>query len=710
MRTYMRELLAATALIAAPGVAMAQDAASPAEEQGFGDIIVTAQRTDQKLQDVPVSVTAITAEQIDTRQILAPTDIARLVPNVKLDAVSGGSAGLKAYIRGGGVTDGGYIMSESEVALYINDIYNARAQGALVDFAEIERIEVVRGPQGVLYGRNASAGAINIITKTPSRELTGTVQAGFGSWNERRIKGYLSVPLSKNGDWAASINGMVRARDGGRQYNATLDKKVGAEDFHGGQFDLAYNGEAIKARLNLFYLNTDTDGQWAVNMVENAEGKLVPLSGSYRTVLSPHESYTKAKQYGGSLRVAVEYPGGTLTSTTGYSELKDSWFQDFSGGVYPSMIADGTIDRTQTPIALFDRESISSQWQLSQELQAAGEGFGGVLEYVGGIYYFHEQGDQLMDSEIFFAPSSTTFRAKTDAWAAYGQFSLNVAEGLQLQIGGRYTLEDKRLNAAISGVPAISRDSWSKFTPKLGVNYKVWPGVMLFATYSEGFKSGGYNGLASTPEQLATPFQPQLTRAYEAGVKADIGSTLRVNLAGFLNKIKDRQQTVNLGDGGFLIENYDVEIKGIELELAWRPVRGLQIWGNGALNDGKYTSSDALIPSLISNVPPSLPDYEFTVGADYAFDLAGGKLSFGADYNNRDAFFSTPDNIAIGAVKSMEILNAYVAYKTGPWDFQIAGKNLAQEIGWQTGFGFSVINPRVMSEPRRILGTVRYSF
>lgn len=711
LHKYMRELLAATAIVAAPGVALAQSTAPAEQEQGFEDIIVTAQRTDQKLQDVPVSVTAITAEQIETRQILAPTDIARLVPNVKLDAVSGGSAGLKAYIRGGGVTDGGYIMSESEVALYINDIYNARAQGALVDFAEIERIEVVRGPQGVLYGRNASAGAINIITKTPSREFTGTVQAGYGTWNERRIKGYISVPLDESGDWAFSLNGMVRARDGGRQYNATLQKKVGEEDFHGGQFDLAYNGDKIKARLNLFYLNTETDGQWAVNMIPDGQGDLVPLSGSYRTVLSPHESYTKAKQYGGSLRLTFEYPGGALTSTSGYSELKDSWFQDFSGGVYPSMIANPTvIDRTQTPIALFDRESISRQWQFSQELQLAGELFDGVVEYVGGLYYFHEEGNQQMDSVTFFAPSSTLFRAQTDAFAGYGQLSFNVTEALQIQVGGRYTQEDKRLNASVTGVPAISQDRWNKFTPKFGVNYKVTPGVMLFATYSEGFKSGGYNGLASTASQLATPFQPQITKAYEGGIKADIGRTLRVNLAAFLNKIQDRQQTVNLGNGGFLIENYDVEIKGVELELAWRPVKGLQIWGNGALNDGKYTSSDALIPSLITNLPPSLPDYEFTVGADYSFDLAGGEASFGADFNKRDKFFSTPDNALIGAVKGMEFLNAYVGYKTGPWAFQIAGKNLLQEIGWQTGFGFSVINPRIMSEPRRILGTVRYNF
>jgi len=698
-------LLLATAMACVPAMAYAQDAGVETDASGFGDIIVSAQRTDQRLQDVPISVTAITADEIQTRQVLAATDVARLVPNLKLDGVTGGSAGLKAYIRGGGGTDGGYVMSEAEVALYVNDVYNARMQGALMDFAEIERIEVLRGPQGVLYGRNASAGAINIITKQPSDEFTGNIQAGYGTWNERRLKGYISVPLSEDGKWAASVNGIVRARDGGRQYNATLDRKVGEEKFAGGQFDLAYKGDVIKGRLNLYYLDLNSDGQWSVNTFTNDEGKIVPLSGSYRTVLSPVASDTRVKQKGGSLHLSADYPGGSLTSITGYSELDDYWIQDFSGGVYPQMIgAPGS-----TPLALFVRDSDSRQWQVSQELSAAGSLADGLVDYVTGLYFFHETGRQVMTSTVFFAPSTTNFYAKTDAWAGYGQLTFNVTDQLALIAGGRYTLEDKSLVADIDSLPANSRNHYKKFTPKLGVNYKPNSDILFYGSYGVGFKSGGYNGLASTAAQLAAAFRPQTTDAYEAGIKADVGRTLRLALSGFINKIKDRQESISLGNGGFLIENYNMTVKGIEAEIAWKPVTGLQIWSNGALNDGKYRNVPASA-SLAGNTPPFLPDYQATIGFDYNFDLASGRFKFGADANFRDAYFSTADNAPIGAVTSTQLVNAYVGYDVGPWQFQVAGKNLFNQINWQTGFGFSVINPRFMTDPRTVLATARYSF
>lgn len=705
IRAFNRGLLLATCLGAFPALAWAQDTTDEAIGSAFGDIIVSAQRTDQRLQDVPVSVTAITADEIQTRQVLTPTDIARLVPNLKLDGVTGGSAGLKAYIRGGGGTDGGFVMSEAEVALYINDVYNARMQGALMDFAEIERIEVLRGPQGVLYGRNASAGAINILTKQPSDTFTGNIQAGYGTWNERRLKGYISVPLSADGKWAASFNGIARARDGGRQYNETLDRKVGKENFKGGQVDVAYKGDVIKARLNLFYLDLDSDGQWSVNTTTNAEGKIVPLSGSYRRVLSPLASDTQVKQKGGSLHLSADYPGGTLTSITGYSELDDSWIQDFSGGVYPSMIgAPGT-----TPLALFVRESDSRQWQFSQETNAAGSLANDVVDYVLGVYFFHETGHQVTTTTTFFVPSVTNFNARTDAWAAYGQLTFNLTDKLQAVAGGRYTLEDKQLDATLGTSPANSRDHYEKFTPKLGINYKPNSDLLIYGSYSAGFKSGGYNGLASTAAQLAAAFKPQTTDAYEVGIKADLGRTLRASLAGFFNNVSDRQESISLGNGGFLIENYDIQIKGIEAEIAWRPVTGLQIWGNGALNDGKYKHVPASA-SLSGNTPPFLPDYQAAIGFDYSFDLGSGKLKFGADANFRDAYFSTADNAGIGAVETTQLVNGYVGYDVGPWAFQVAGKNLLNQINWQTGFGFSVINPRFMTDPRTVLGTVKYSF
>lgn len=699
-------------LLALTLAAHAQEAIEfPSEEklsrqEGTGsEIIVTARRVEQRLMDVPLSVTAITEEEISTRQIIQPTDISRLTPNVNLTGETAGSSTLRAYIRGGGITDGGNLVSESEVAMYINDVYNARMQGALVDFAEIERIEVLRGPQGVLYGRNSSAGAINIITKRPSRDLTGSVQAGIGNWDERRLKGHISIPLDENGDWALGINGLMRKRDGGRQYAQTIDRDVGEIDTKGGMVDLVYQRGNLSARANIFYMDTDGDGQFAVNTMVR-DGEIVPISGSYRTVLSPVRAITDTRQYGGTLHLSMEHATGMLKSITGYSKLKDRWMTDFSGGVPGYMIGQDP----NTLYALYERDSTADPWQFSEEIQALGDLFEGKLNYVTGLYYFHEEGKQIQDSIIFFAPSRIVFIPETDAYAVYADFTWKLSDDMELEIGGRYTKENKTLDGAVSGVTVAGDDSFSRFTPQVGLSYDWNDHVMLYVNYREGFKAGGYNGLASTAEQLETAYRPQITKAYEGGIKGSLTSSLSGSLIGFFNKIENRQQTVNLLDGGFLIENYDVDIKGIELELVWRPFSWLQFWGNGALNWGKYKDTDSAIASLVGNDPPSLPDYEYTIGADLSYQRGEGEWRFGADFNQRDSYFSTADNVAIGHVKEMHFVNAYVAYTYGPWELQLAGKNLLQETGWFSGFGFSVVNPRFMIEPRTILTTARYRF
>lgn len=684
--------------------AHAQDAAPQGE--GLEEIVVTAQRSDQRLQDVPVAVSAVSAETIERLAVTNAQDLNRLAPNVKFDGVTGGTAGLKPFIRGGGITDGAFVTAESEVAIYVDDVYRARLSASLLDFMELERIEVLRGPQGVLYGRNSSAGAVNFITKGPAADAKGNIEAGFGSWNERRVRAYVSTPLSEDGKWRGSVNAMIRGRDGGRQFNTTLKKKVGKEDFTGVQADLAYVGDVVEARLTGFYMNGDTDGQYAVATTVNASGRIVPVTGSYRRVQSPVPSFTKVEQYGGTLRLSADMPNGRLTSITAYSELNDSWRQDFSGGVLPSALGlPGT-----TPLALFDRTLVGTQRQFSQELQVSGGSSSDFLQYIVGLFYFHETGRQDINSIIFFAPSNTIFSIQTNSFAGFGQLTFNLSDKLALVAGGRYTIDDKQLEARIGGVPVNLKNSYEKFTPKLGVNYKLADNVLAYASYSEGFKGGGYNGLAGSAAQLALPFKPQVTKAYEIGFKSDLfGRRVRINLAAFYNKIKDRQQPVNTNNGAFLVENYDMTIKGVEAELSVRAAPWLTLWANGSLNDGEYDASSAG-GSLANNQPPSLPSYQFSIGFDGDLPAGPGKLIFGADYNNRDSYFSTPENAAIGFIPSQDFLAGYVGYEWGQWKLQVNGKNLLNREAWQTGFGFAVVQPRFAVDPRTVLATLRYKF
>ena len=708
-RTVRALLTLGSASLVLPA-ALAQDEAAGLLEE----VTVTAQRTAERLQDVPLSVTAFSAETMDRLQINSVLDLTRLAPNVKFDNVTGGTTGLKPYIRGGGITDGGTITAESEVGVYVDDVYMARISAAVVDFAEVERIEVMRGPQGVLYGRNTSAGAVNIITRGPSEEFEATSQIGYGTWNERRLKGFVSGPVSADGRWRASLNGMIRGRDGGRQENVTTGKDVGEEDFYGLQGDLAFVGDAFSARFTLSHTDTESDGQYAVNNNVTGTGAntvITPVTGSYYKVASPIPSFTEVKQTNAILRLTWDFDGGRITSISGYSDLDDQWGEDFSGGV-----AGGLLGIPGNPtVALFDRTSLNEQHQFSQELQASGSAFDGRLEYLGGLYYFTEKADGEVRDVIFFAPSSVIFSPETTSKAVFGQLTWNFNDQWAAIAGGRYTEDDKQLDAILSGTPlAPVENEYSKFTPKLGINYKITPSVLLFASYSEGFKSGGYNGLASTAVQVRTPFQPQYTDAWETGIKADLlGNTLRVNVSAFKNEISNRQQTLTLPNGTFIVENYNADLKGIEAEVTWRATEALSLWTSLALNDGKYTaggSSAGALGSIINNKLPVFPDYTATVGADYSLQVGNGTLRFGGDYNVRDEYFSTADNAPIGAVEKQDFLSAYVGYDIGKWSLQLAGRNLLDEEGWQTGFGFSFVQPRFAIDPRTVLATARYTF
>ena len=701
--------LAGAALIAPVALAQDQTPAGQLEE-----VTVTSQRTSERLQDVPLSVSAFTAETMDRLQINSVLDLTRLTPNVKFDNVTGGTTGLKAYIRGGGITDGGTVTAESEVGVYIDDVYMARISASVIDFAEVERIEVMRGPQGVLYGRNTSAGAVNIITRGPTKDFQATAQVGYGTWNERRLKGFISGPLSDDGRWRASFNGMVRGRDGGRQKNVTTGKKVGEEDFVGGQGDLAFVGDAFQARLTVSHTDTDTDGQYAVNNLVTGTGAstvITPRTGSYWKVMSPFPSLTKVKQTNAILRMTWDYGSGKLTSISGYSDLDDTWAEDFSGGVPSTAIG---IPGTSV-LSLFERTSFTKQHQFSEELQAAGSAFDGKLDYLGGLYYFTETSNQDIRDVIFFGPSRTVFTPDTTSKAVFGQLTWNFNDQWAAIAGGRYTEDNKELHASLNNVVvAPVQNDYSKFTPKFGINYKVRPSVLLFASYSEGFKSGGYNGLASTAVQIRTAFQPQFTDAFEAGMKADLlGNTLRVNISAFKNKIKNRQQTLTLSNGTFVVENYNADLKGLEAEVTWRATDALSLWTSLSFNDGKYVSggsSAGANGSIINNKLPVFPDTTVTVGADYAIAVGAGKLRFGGDYNTRSKYFSTADNSLIGAVKAQDFLSGYVGYDVGNWNFQVAGRNLTNTEGWQTGFGFSVVQPRFAIDPRTVLATARYTF
>ena len=558
------------------GVAHAAPAAPTNNDNA--DITVPATRTASTVQKVPVAVTALGGETIAKQGITNVKDISQIAPNVQIRTVSGGSAGITPYIRGGGVTDGANVTSEPEVGIYIDDVYQPRAAASFIDLLDIERIEVLRGPQGTLYGRNSSAGALKIVSRMPSAKAGMKFELGTGSWNGRTIKMVGNTPLSSDGAWRAGVSALYRGQDGGRQYNATLNRKVGAEDYFGVKGDLAYVGSGVTARLSAYYSSLDGDGLYPSALSPTYAGsdyqQVQPTSGSYRTVLSPSKSFTKVAQYGANLNIEADVGRAKLTSITGWSHLRDNWAQDFSGGVPWSALG----STTPGYVALFDRTSSLHDSSFSQELQLHGDLLGDKVSYVAGLYYFRETGAQAVRSSIFFGPSTTVFNIETNSYAAFGQIGVHFTPELTLSVGGRYTQDDKLLNATLAGTAVNRKDSWGTFLPKLALEYQMTPRVLAYASFSEGFKAGGYNGLAGDATALNSPFDPQKMKAYELGLKTEfLDRKARLNISAFFNDYSSLQQQGVTGTGAFITQNFAADHKGVEAEFSLKPVTGLTV-------------------------------------------------------------------------------------------------------------------------------------
>jgi iron complex outermembrane receptor protein len=674
------------------------------ESLAIEKIIVTAQRQPESMQSTPVSISAISEDQIEKLQIDNAKDLSQVMPNVLIQPATGGSGGIAPYIRGGGVADGANITSEAEVGIYIDDVYQPRSAASFIESLDISRVEVLRGPQGTLYGRNSSAGALKVITRIPDEIFRFKNEFGIGSWDEVYDKLSISGALTDDEALRGGFSGMWRDRDGGRQYNLTQDKDVGAETYKGFQTDHYYTNDTFNARLKAYYSDYESDGLYASAVdpysLENEYDDFAFTSGELDTVLSPYESFTRDKQYGASLHLNKTLSNDiALTSITSWGSLEDDWATGFSGGVSYALLGLDVEGYTE----LFSRESTSNQYSFTQELQIQGDELDDALHYMVGVYYFNERGNQEINSAIFFTPSTTEFEVETDSYALFGQVDYELSERVKLILGGRYTREDKTLNAEITGESVNRGDEFSKFTSKVAMNYQLSDDILLYSSYTEGFKAGGYNSLAETATALNSPFDMQEVQAYEVGMKSEwLKNRLRFNVAGFFNDYENLQQQSVSETGAFLTENYDAEHKGIEAELSMRLTTGLTVWANGVVQDSEYTdgeASDGSIGSLLGNSMTNVFDYQYAAGLDYSKDIGPGTLLIGANVNHRDDYYSTSDNAEIGHVRDVTLVDAYLSYEYDDWKISLTGKNITDEKYWFTGFGFSLVQNRFMADP-----------
>ncbi len=696
-----------------------------------GDIVVVARKREERLVDVPISITAISQETI---QKLGATDMSAMqgaIPNVNLVQGRGSTSSANFFIRGIGQPDALQTFDPA-VGIYVDGVYMSRIQGGLMNLGDVERVEVLRGPQGSLYGKNTIGGAVNIISRKP--DMSNLIASGnmtYGSYNQIVASGYVSAPLATD-KAALSLAAQYDKRDGivtdpvtGRKYND--------RDSWSTRAILALEPiETVRIRISGDYTkqrNALTLGYATAPLISGFGAALSPAEplGPYaynaRTSFTGNEGQ-KLDHWGVSGNVELDVTDNvTLASITAYRWLKPQFYVD--------------IDATQ--LELGDVFVGVRQHQFSQELQLKYDS--GSLKGVFGLYYLNEsiRSHQEAYADNLFAPFTFTRfiddRQSTKSYAAFGQLTYDLSEKLSLTAGLRYTKDDKSYNrttvtsstaASLNGLtftfptslPApyntqntASFDAW---TPMATLSYKPGADSMLYLSASRGFKSGGFNGRANgladltfvvggTPT-IVTRFAPEKVWTYEAGAKANLADgKVRLSGAAFWSDYRDFQARVGGGSAGaFPVLNAGkLQMSGFEFDAVVRPVQALTLSTSlGYLNakykefnDGRRAPSFSCNPTGLAVIckPAFAPPITLRVAADYRMPIGDvAALTFGGEARFVDKHWLSVDNRPGLKEDGYWLTNAYIQADLSR-NFYLRGavKNLGKALYKADGQEFS---------------------
>jgi len=691
----------ASAALAGPVFAQAQtdkDEAS-ATEAVIEEITVTAQKRAERLQDVPLAVTAITDDDLDTKQIVNLEDIRRLVPNLWLEQALTGTTTPKMFLRGIGV-DNQVFSFDTPIGIYFDGVYIARVTGALIDLFDVERIEFLRGPQGTLFGRNSSVGALRIINKLPDlEEPEMKAELAYGTKDQVNARFAVSAPLI-DGKLGFRVTFLSRTNDG-FQVNLTTGERTMDNNINAGRAALLYRpNENLDIILRGDFMIDHSKPTVGSNFRINPDNDIYTYEATPEARL-----VNQVEPWGVSGTIKAAFSAFELTWITAYRELKYRNAGD----------VDGRADVRSFEV---DRQDLN-EWQFTQEAYLNSDRLGGLpLEWTAGVFYLHEQNSFAWALRIFAPPTTQFFDQDTDTFAIYGQGTYPITERASITAGVRYTYEKKALTATqnfADGTPntdflfndAITAN---KVNWHASGDYKVTENVMLYVTAGTAFRSGGFNGSArDVASILSGSFGPEDSFTVEGGFKSDwFDRHLRLNVDYFYADYSNLQLAVTRTDGTITTTNVSATVKGVELELVAVPVPGLEITGTLG------TMDDNIKDSLL--VLKNTPSIQFRIGAIYSVPLGGaigGIFRIGGDISHSSSTFADTNNRPGTFVPSYEIYNAQVAYTTedGRWQFKFSGQNISNTFYPTHSFdiaGGFISSVHFPNTPRRWLFTITY--
>jgi iron complex outermembrane receptor protein len=732
-----------------------------AERGTLEEITVTARRRAESLQDTPISVSAFSAKQLETRGVLRTTDVGKYTPNVQFDSVateSGGGASTQVYIRGIGQSDH-VITVEPGVGVYLDGVYIGKSVGSLLSTVDAEQIEVLRGPQGTLFGRNTIGGAISITSKRPTEEFEGGAEVTVGDYD--RIDGRLFVSGPMTDTLRGRLSLSTQNRDGhvdrlaidvSPQIAAKTGETQGNVDRMGGRLALEWDitpdlMATITADTSV--IREETPGQFLLATDETpglaglhnnagvSTGECAIAAGAARlsnpicynaqyefelddlktTGYGPNQSNADIRGLG--LTLDWEVGNFNLKSSSAYREVEVDVDQNLSVNAY----------RYSTVAQEIELET------FSQELQISSEAFDGRLNYMAGFYYSTEEGSQVFPVLFRDFGFDSGGLIDNESWAVFAQGTYDITDQLSLTAGVRYTDETRSFdpslqiihrytdpNSIAGPIPGYVnvldgafgalgtqifpggpfKRSNDDFTPMASLSYQYTDDLMVYASFSEGFKGGGFSmryfpavtpppGL--TPDDVIGYADPETATSYEIGFKSELlDNKLRVNASLFYVDYEDLQVTLNVNVGGpltvpTLANAGTATIKGAEVEIVAVPTDWLDIQASLGYMDAEY---DTFTPDALANFPNAdtfifqqTPELTLHFGGTVTFfDNESGRLSLRGDYNWTDSQQKDFANDPRAFQKSYGNLDANLTYTTvdEKWLVSLGGTNLTDEI------------------------------
>lgn len=693
MKTFAKSvsfLLAGTAAFAISTPALAQDSAPPppppqgSTSTGLDEIVVTAQRRAENLQDVPLSITALPAEQLSARGITSTADLTSVVPGLTITTVAGQAA---PRIRGVGSATalGG---NENAVAIYVDGVYIASTASSIFALNNIAQISVLKGPQGTLFGRNATGGVIQVTTRDPSDNFGGSAGVTYGNRDRYGGSLYVTGPLATG--LSADLAVMLDDQNEGYGRNLTTGNDVNKSKGYSGRSKIKADiGGQTTAVVGLDYSKLKTFGPSRRPVYGSIPVGGLPFTGGKFDVESDVNPFVNNRQGGVSLNLTHRLQGVDLISITAYRKSVTTVTFD--------------IDATRLPLA-FSIQDFRDR-QFSQELQLVSRA-SGPFKWTLGAYYFKASGGYF-GARLKTPAGLQLFdtRQRTESGAIYGQGSYELTPSTQLTLGLRYTKETREFTGLGTVTPpgsttpqprpggqgelSVGRPTW-----RIALDQQLGDDVLVYASYNRGFKSGGFNaGVFTAP---ANSFNPESIDAYEVGLKSDLlGRSLRVNAAGFYYDYKDIQLNVIESGIQTIFNAAAAKIYGLDFDVTAIPVTGLTLnAGLAVLHSELGTFTNALIftplPAggnalgrgvVTGNELPQTPDWTLTLAADYSIPLADGTLTFSANYFHSDGWYADVSNRL--KQPNYDILNGSILFELGAekrYSVRLWGRNLTNAV------------------------------